>query len=329
MKTALLICFSIVTQYSLCCDDCLSFVTTTNDSTSNVSLGYRQRSFNGYQSLGHRHHLFLTKSGYNNLKTTHHPAGFLVIDPSEKDYELSQTWMLSGNYFITKNTALSITIPYQKLTVYYNQATDLTKPLSDTTFEYSGIGDVNIGVQWGRLQTKRDLKYRFIKGFTAKLPTGKFRYTENGVDQSPVILEQTGTGSLDLNFRASYDILWKEKFLVKGLLSYKISTNKESNFRYGNRLLGVFDFGYLCRLNSLSLQIRSGMAYENYQADFFNSLEQENTAGKILYSNLSLIATYKTKTSFEFQGYFPVAQKTFDAAIGTAGVLQMRLSYFI
>lgn len=180
------------------CDICGCFMgITPYDNQSGFMLMHRYRIFNGYQALSQSHSLFPSGAGWLRPSAgLNEDTGYKHAhngDPS--DFEAFRVVELRGKYFLSQRVELNAFVPYVMNTEQAN----------GKQLNLSGLGDITVfaGYHLIRAIETAGVQSRLVAGGGLKLPTGDFRRA-NAAGVRYQMLSQTGTGTTDAFFYASY-----------------------------------------------------------------------------------------------------------------------------
>ncbi|SHK82587.1 Putative MetA-pathway of phenol degradation [Reichenbachiella agariperforans] len=201
--------------------------------------------------------------------------------PDEYSDDTYRTMELMGRYVISKRWQLSAIVPYSINSMDGN---------SQKT-EVNGIGDPILMGYFNVLNTSsenfRDLNHSLLVGAGLKFPVGTYDAAENDVLINRNF--QLGSGSLDYILSGIYTVKYKSFGLnLEG--SYKMNTENDLHYRFGNQL-GVSAKAYYALIQpSYSLLPYVGMTYEQSEIHTDEGFKQVNTGGNALLGTLGMQA---------------------------------------
>jgi hypothetical protein len=239
----------------------------------------------------------------------------LKDDPGQFSHDHYQIAELYGGIQLSNKWQLIGFIPYH---INY-QNTD------DGVIRKNGLGDMsflfnrNI-LQTSHLNTKKHTSFRqeLWLGGGVKLPTGKNQvdFKDSAVDLEESLGDvnsQVGTGSLDFILNAMYNV-HINNFGINTTVSYKINTENQSNFKYGNRF-SVNSFGYYqAKLNSsISLAPNVGVLYEYVFPNKLQNTKVAQTGGYAALASAGVDVnigkiTVGTNVQLPFAQYYALGQ---------------------
>ncbi len=151
-----------------------------------------------------------------------------------------------------------------------------------------GLGDVvailNYKLFESRVTTNREkfLAHSFWVGAGVKAPTGKYEAGEQVTPDSPNNF-QLGSGSTDFMFNAAYDVRLMD-FGVNLNTSYKVNTENNFDYRYGNKFTGNALVYYKFNIkDKIRIAPNIGLIYETQPQDIlYNKYEVYQSGGSLL-----------------------------------------------
>jgi hypothetical protein len=247
-----------------------------------------QKNFIGFR---HRYSSFDSHLGYNPIFRT------------QEHFNITEFW---GRYYIGKKWQVLAFVPYA-----YNIQQTKTK-----TNYLQGLTDISLLANYPIFVTQnkeKKFQHNFRAGIGIKLPTGKYRYQENVIDEVANPNFQLGTGSTDFMLNVSYIVRYK-KAGISSDLTYKINTKNSQNYQFGNRLSGNIAFFYLQKLNNqIAVMPNIGIYFENSGLDKRNNQKINETGGYFWANSLGMEVYFLKKFSVGFNYQNPFFQ---DLAFG-------------
>ena len=184
-KLLIVTLFLLISSNMFACDICGCFMGITPYYNRNsISVLYRYRSFNGYDSQAHS---LFPNGGKFFIPARSQDAPITGHAGNEADYELYRSMEIRGKYFVNSRLEINAILPYVSNSERYNGHTSTI----------GGMGDANFYAGYHLVQKlDENFKQQLIAGAGIKLPTGKndFKNTA-GIRYSSLM--QGGTGSTD------------------------------------------------------------------------------------------------------------------------------------
>lgn len=184
-KLLIVTLFLLISSNMFACDICGCFMGITPYYNRNsISVLYRYRSFNGYDSQAHS---LFPNGGKFFIPARSQDAPITGHAGNEADYELYRSMEIRGKYFVNSRLEINAILPYVSNSERYNGYTSTI----------GGMGDANFYAGYHLVQKLDEhFKQQLIAGAGFKLPTGKndFKNTA-GIRYSSLM--QGGTGSTD------------------------------------------------------------------------------------------------------------------------------------
>ena len=246
----------------------------------------------------------------------------LKNDPSQYSHDYYRTAELYGGItFGHANWQLLGFVPYH---INY-QNTD------DGIVKNNGLGDISVLLnhkilQTSHLNTKKHslFKQELWVGAGLKVPTGKYKV--NFADSTTTELDdllgdvnsQMGTGSLDFILNAMYNVRINS-FGINTTVNYKMNTDNNSSFRYGNRFSANSFAYYQAKINdAVYMAPNVGVLYEYTFPNHLQNSKVDQTGGYAALAsagvdvNLNKI-TVGTNIQLPFAQYYSLGQTQYKA----------------
>lgn len=308
------------------CDDCPVRTEMVPDS-NHIGIQFNNISKQGYPSLNHNGQYSLSPQYYSNLKTSHHPADFISITPSEEDASITQSIHLFGTYYINSTFSFSLIVPYHSTLTKYQQVLTLSGPVEDTIFTSQGIGDISLYVNHRNQWKKNHTQHTLYKSIGIKIPTGAHEVIDDGITQTPPVIRGVGTNSWDLLVRLHYSMKWKVPFEWKTSLHFKASTASDLRYRFGNQLFVNSSISYPFLFKSHIFSLLVGLTNLEEKSNFFEGTEVSNTAGGTLFLTTGVTWKYK-KLKTHLNLNLPIRYHLAQELLGTRGALTLSSIYY-
>lgn len=276
--------FVFFSFFASACDVCNVFEYANQRNQNYVGVFYRNRFFNGYQSLNQPNNYQFFPSSNPNARTEHVPDNEqgTRFNRSSKDFELYQTVELRANYAISKKFNFQLIVPFNFSSVYFKNVSQYIGPTSpiitkDSAYGTSGIGDIILMGDYVKTKLTGNIKHIFKPGFGLKLPTGSVarKHTDGGIMSYDL---QPGTGSLDFIFRFNY-LITNDKWGADVFTNYRLCTQSSTQMQFGNRFnVSTFVY-YTFSIKNIKILPRIGLYAETAASDYFQKKIQSQTGG--------------------------------------------------
>ncbi|MBC7426103.1 MAG: hypothetical protein H7321_06170 [Bacteroidia bacterium] len=251
-------------------------------SAASAGLGILPRFQNHFIGLRYSSRGFLSK----------HPQS--IASPasvSTGNYSTTELW---GRWYPAKRIQIYAFVPFHRIT---------DKETGSTTSITSGIGDISLLTNFIILKNGdsscKPFKHALIAGAGVKLPTGNFSREGN-----PNM--QTGSGSTDFLFNASYTVRYKKIGLVTEV-NYRINNLNAAEYRYGNRNTVTAKLFYWKKIKKLVILPFANFTIDQSKHDVKKHLYQIHTGGNVLYTGFGA-ECYIRKISIGANMQIPISQ---------------------
>ena len=159
----------------------------------------------------------------------------------------------------------------------------------------NGLGDITLMAHYQVFNTadslQKTVRHSFAAGAGLKLPTGSFQeIADEESFANPYF--QVGTGSWDFLFNLVYTLRWRQLGLNADL-TYKLNTNNQNDYRFGNRFNGALTFFHFSKLNQIQIMPNTGLFVEQAEWDVREGFYRTHTGGEALFANFGLEVYYK------------------------------------
>jgi hypothetical protein len=200
---------------------------------------------------------------YKTLRSHLGVGGTTSYLTTDETYQTTELW---GGWNIGKRFRVLGFVP-----VNFN-----TRENQGSAMHRSGIGDIAVVGYYQLLNTQNTtnsnklLVQSLWVGAGIKVPTGKYEPTEHAENENTPNNFQLGTASTDFSVHVMYDVRLMD-FGVNVNLSYKMNTNNQYNYRYGNKFSSNLLAYYKFRINDhVSIAPNIGILYETAVKDTEN-----------------------------------------------------------
>ena len=230
--------------------------------------------------------------------------------------ERYNTFLITGQYGVTKKLQLVALLPYQ-LNKLYNEK---------QTKNVSGLGDITLLANytiWAKSMGK--IRQTVMAGVGVKLPTGQYNAaaTEALDDQN----FQRGTGSVDYLLNGSYRIGYR-KWILSTAVSYKYNTTNKDNYRYGDMLTTGATLIYRKDWDGFSVAPYVQVMNEYQMQDADNHVLQDHSGGHMLYTGGGVDMNTR-KVAFGVNYQWSPAQNLAEGQINVMPRLSAHISFVL
>jgi hypothetical protein len=264
--------------------------------------------------------IFGLRYRYNSLRSHIGAGGTITYLTSDEKYHIVEAW---GGWNITSRIRIMATVPLN-INERYNQGKTTGK---------SGIGDVSANVFY-QLLNKRSVEdgkmiiQSLYAGAGIKLPVGKYNPSDKESNNENPNLFQLGTGSVDFNVAAIYDLRIQDAGLNTSV-NYKINTVNRYSYQYGNKLSGSIQAYYKLRVaDMLTLAPNAGILYETGAKDMDDHLRNDQSGGNLLLGTVGLEVTFK-KISIGGNWQTPLKQNLASGFVKANNKMMAHISFLL
>lgn len=219
----------------------------------------------------------------NSALVTHlGPGGSTSYITTNERYHTAELW---GGWTIKEKFRVMAYLPLSYNSKSNQQGTESKTGLSDA----SALGFYQVirnKRTLGKAESAKLLVQDLWIGGGLKLPTGKYDPSDKSNTGASTNLFQLGTGSLDLILMGMYDVRLQDVGL-NVTASYKINTENQHGYYYGNRFSGSAQFYYKLRFNNKwMIAPNLGFQYENAAKDLDGGYSVRPTGGGASFGTL-------------------------------------------
>lgn len=240
--------------------------------------------------IGVRHH-------YSQFNTT------LVNDPSQFSNNYYNSVELWGGASIGKKIQVLGFVPY-----YLNKQVD-----DDGTTTPHGLGDITLIGQYKVFSVtslspkKRVIQQQLWLGGGVKVATGNFNLDMSDPEVTIAdVNAQLGTGSTDFLLNALYS--WRiDNFGVNASANYKINTNNNEGYKYGNKFTGNAIAYYRMGKPKFGVSPNAGIGYENVAINNLHKEKVQYTGSNVTTAIAGVEFTF-SKIGVGLNAQLPIAQ---------------------
>jgi outer membrane putative beta-barrel porin/alpha-amylase len=222
------------------------------------------------------------------LDGSHH-----VSDPVDRR-QTDQTWTLSGHYGLRNDLQLSLLVPY------VSRVLELQDPFGPDRFSSEGLGDVEALVKWRFYRwdaPHKALNLSVLGGL--ELPTGSDDEKDHGIQLPPQL--QPGSGSIDpiLGLASTYE---PGRWRFNALALYKLNTENDDDFRFGDQLLAELAVGNRFWLEPYPGPFMRADLMLRYRSEGRSTMDGDtvpSTGGQLVTAGANL--AFRPRPSLDFQ----------------------------
>jgi hypothetical protein len=233
--------------------------------------------------------------------------------------ESFRTMDLFGRFYPTRRIQLFAAVPYHDFRRWEKNALTHTQ----------GIGDVSVMAGYILLDTGDSLRRKWRHSLTlnggVKLPTGNYKMTDaEGEPLHPNL--QPGSGTTDFLLSVMYTLRRGDWSFTADALGRLNTTNRENNYRFGNRVTGSVKAYYWIDAGRFTLLPNAGVFADAAQDNEGDSDFTEGTGGAIAYATFGL-DTYFGHFSLGFNFQQPVWQNLGGGKVQSQGRWSATFNY--
>ncbi|HTJ49160.1 MAG TPA: hypothetical protein VL443_06865 [Cyclobacteriaceae bacterium] len=237
---------------------------------------------------------------YRNYSyTSHIGAGYKPFEATHETFSSAELW---ARFYPTKRIQLVTILSYS-----FNTQVD-----QGVTKDIQGVGDIPIFVNYNILNTNnqplseaRVLNHNLLVGGGIKLPTGKYKYTEDPTQVANANF-QLGTGSVDFMTNLLYTLRFK-RFGLSVDATYKMNTANSNKYQFGNRASGTASVFYVQQIKKFGVMPNAGIYAEDSGKNKQYDIKIDNTGGAATFASAG-VETYYKNLSIGFNYQSPMVQ---------------------
>lgn len=201
-------------------------------------------------------------------------VGYMDMGSGDDNWMTEQMYELKIGYGLTRDLSVYIQPSYK--------VREMEMPMegmSPMKEESSGIGDTDAYMRYRFLKEDReDGTFQTALLLGIKVPTGEYELEDNGRRLMPMV--QPGTGSVD--YQAGLAMTYRKgKLTVDQDLIYRVNTENQDNYKFGNLL--SYDLAGLYQMKDLYLMLELNGRF--YEMNENNGVEDVNTGGHQIFIN--------------------------------------------
>ncbi|UCJ10361.1 transporter [Chitinophaga pendula] len=256
---------------------------------------------------------------YKTLRTHLGPGGRTSYLTTDEHYQTAELW---GGWNLGKRFRILGFVPLN-----FNERQN-----QDATKYKTGLGDIAVVGYYQLLSKQRSLGNNLLIqslwiGAGVKAPTGKYEPAEQKLSEAMPNNFQLGTGSVDFTLNAMYDVRLQD-FGLNTNVSYKINTDNQYDYRYGNKFTAnVLAYYKINIARKVTIAPNVGILYETAAKD----TEQKKypvdvSGGDLLLGTAGMEITF---SRFAVGGNFqtPLAQQLAGQKVKAQNRMMLSVSY--
>lgn len=231
-------------------------------------------------------HIFGIRYRFNSLLTHVGVDGATTYLTTKEYYHTVEAW---GGWNIGKKFRIIAAVPYS-----FNEREN-----QGFTKEKNGLGDISVSGYYQLLNTRNTvlsnklLVQSLWMGGGIKLNTGEYNPFDKSSISSTANLFQLGTGSVDYNLGAMYDIRLQDAGISLAT-NYKITTANHFDYKYGNKFNLNLQGYYKFKINhKAGIAPNAGVQYENAETDTDKGFNVTASGGHIWLGTLGVETAFK------------------------------------
>ncbi|MCW3466304.1 transporter [Chitinophaga nivalis] len=256
---------------------------------------------------------------YKTLRTHLGPGGKTSYMTTDETYQTAELW---GGWNIGKRFRVLAFVPVN-FNARSNQGINSSK---------SGLGDIAVVGYYQLLDKQQTVGSKLLVqslwiGGGIKAPTGRYEATEKKEGEESPNSFQLGTGSTDFTLNAMYDVRLMD-FGINANVSYKMNTNNQYEYQYGNKFTANVLAYYKFRItDNVTIAPNAGMLYETAQKDTENKRFSVDVSGG--YSLLATTGVEMTWKNMSIGGNFQpvVSQQLADMRVKAGNRAMVHVTY--
>lgn len=229
---------------------------------------------------------------YQHKSLTTHLGPFGESTPltTEETYQSAEIW---AGWNMGKRFRLLAFVPYN-----FNKRVNQTE-----SGQKQGLGDIAVMAYYKVFEQSGVLNKRLLVqslwlGAGVKAPTGKYAAGERLATQESPNNFQLGTASTDFSLNAAYDIRYND-LGMNANLNYKMNTENNSAYRYGNKFSANLLVYYKFRIaEAITLAPNAGFLYERAAKDVESQKYEVAVSGGYSLSAVTGLELATKKLSF-------------------------------
>ena len=213
-----------------------------------------------------------------------HGQGPMLHNPEATDrFRSMELW---DRFYPTRRMQVMATLPYVS---NFSIA-------GSTSAQAAGIGDATLLANYAVAATSDSAlwrtKHRLQLGGGVKLPTGRYRNTENGSLLATPANFNPGTGTLDLLATVQYTIRLNQWGLNTDFF-YKFNSENKDGYRFGNQYNSSCQLFYWQKIKQVSVLPAAGIYHEKALANALHGHTLAKPDGSTTFSTCGLDIYYK------------------------------------
>ncbi len=264
--------------------------------------------------------IFGLRYRHNSLQTHIGSGGVTSYLTTDEIFRTTELW---GGWTISKKLRLTGYIPFS-----FNE-----KLNQGITHKKSGLGDIGLQAFYQLFDKRNAHEKSFIShslwaGAGIKLPTGKYDEAEKDDSQQSANIFQLGTASTDFTVNLYYDLRIQD-FGINTSASYKINSNNNSGYRYGNKLNTSLQAYYkILAAKKVRIAPNVGVSWETAAKDIDNKFSVDVSGGNILLQTLGAEISFG-KIAIGGNWQRPLSQKLANGFVKANDRTMVHLSFML
>jgi hypothetical protein len=242
----------------------------------------------------------------NSLKTHVGIGGSNSYLTTQEYYRVAEFWSAVN---LSGKIRGMVTIPYNFNERENSAGVNRKNGLGDLSF----TGFYNVLNSRSPVGERRLLVQSLWLGAGVKLPTGKYR-ASNKENSNDANIFQLGTGSVDFNLTAMYDIRLQD-FGININSSYKINSRNSDDYRYGNKFSTIVQAYHKFKVGkNASMAPNAGISIEQSNKDRDGQFLMDVSGGSLTAGSVGIEFSYK-KIVAGFNLQEPLRQNLADGLV--------------
>ncbi|WP_192351802.1 transporter [Algoriphagus sp. Y33] len=258
----------------------------------------------------------------SKLLTTHlGPSGNRTLLTSDETYRSIEVW---GAWNFGSRWRIMAILPYNFNTRMIEQGS--TKGYKEGLGDVVGILNYKLFESRVTTESSKFLAHSLWLGAGVKAPTGRYEAGEQVMSDSPNNF-QLGSGSTDFLFNSAYDVRLMD-LGVNVNASYKVNTENNFDYRYGNKFTGNFLVYYKFNIqDKIRISPNVGLLYETQPQDMLYNKYKVYQSGGDLLSNVMGVEMNIGSVSIGANYQIPISQNLANNRAVTGNRLMTHISF--
>lgn len=239
--------------------------------SSGFYLGVLPQFHKNFAGIRYRHQSFQSHIGL-------HPSL-----ASSEEFTRLELW---SRLYINPKWQTLVFVPFQY---------SLHQTLENRTTDF-GLGDISLLTSYNLFNTShqniRKVNHSIWLGAGIKLPTGKYKFSDNSDDVANANF-QPGTGSIDFMVNAMYTMRLN-RFGLNTEINYRYNTKNSNNYKFGNNLQSGLQAFYLLQVSKVGIMPQTGFSLESAIRNKEKNKNISETGGEVVFWQTGIDVYYNS-----------------------------------